>query len=95
MNTYVIMLQSTGLKLTKPLILRHIDHLRRLDDKGLYLLGGPFVDSNNGMIVVFAMNKEDANQIAASDPFVQEGARTYEVCQMELANRSNHYLSKE
>ncbi|MFA6739150.1 MAG: YciI family protein [Bacilli bacterium] len=92
MNTFVILLKSTGKKLTKALILRHINHLRHLDDTNRYLLGGPFIESGNGMIVIVADNKEEANQIAKSDPFVQEGVRTYEIFQLELANRSNQYL---
>lgn len=93
MNTYVIMLNKNSNKeLKQETILRHIAHLKNLHSDGKLILCGPFTDYPSGMVIVRAQSKEEAIKIAESDPFVVEGARTYEVRTWLLANEENNYL---
>ncbi|WP_374079359.1 YciI family protein [Bdellovibrio bacteriovorus] len=93
MNTYAIMLNKVpNHELSQELINRHIAHLRHLHRSGVLILCGPFTDHPSGMVVVKAPTKEAATEVAESDPFVKEGARTYEIRTWLLANEENNYL---
>lgn len=94
MNTYVIILEKVpGHEMTKDTIAHHVDHLRRLNSDGRLVLCGPFSDHPSGMVVVRAESKSEATQIAESDPFVIDGARTYAVRTWLLASEENNYLA--
>lgn len=90
---YAIMLnQIDGRSTTPDIIARHIAHLRELDDAGTLVLAGPFEDYPGGMVIIRADSLDAAKQIAASDPFVSEGVRTFEVRTWLLATKENGYL---
>ena len=90
---YAILLNKVdGRQTTPEIIARHIEHLRKLDDAGKLVLAGPFEDCPGGMVIVRADSLDAAKQIAASDPFVSEGVRTFEVRTWLLATRENGYL---
>jgi uncharacterized protein YciI len=90
---FVIFLNKAGdAPLSPETIRRHIEHLRALDQEGRLELCGPFTDHPSGMVVVKAKDKAEAEDIAKSDPFVREGARTFEVRTWLLARADNGYL---
>lgn len=90
---FVIILNKVeGREATPDLVARHIEHLRRLDDQGKLVLAGPFEDYPGGMVIVRADSLDSARCIAASDPFVIEGVRTFEIRTWLLATRENGYL---
>ena len=92
-NTFVIVLDKiTGVNATKETIARHIEHLRKLDQKGLLIMCGPFTDFPSGLVVINAKTKKQAIKIAESDPFVQEGVRSYSIRSWLLATAENNYL---
>jgi uncharacterized protein YciI len=94
MNTYVIVLDKvSGHILGKETILRHVEHLRSLHQEGRLVLCGPFSDYPSGMVVIKADDKDQATKIAESDPFVQEGARTFSIRTWLLANTENNFLA--
>jgi uncharacterized protein YciI len=77
---YVIVLHKVaGKELSPDTLRRHIAHLAALDAAGKLVLCGPFADHPSGMVIVQASDKHEATRIAESDPFVREGARTFEV----------------
>ena len=90
---YVIMLHKIpGRDTPKALVDRHIAHLRNLDDQGNLVLAGPFENYPGGMVIVRAESLDAARHIAESDPFVSDGARTFELRTWFLATRENDYL---
>lgn len=93
MNTFVIELAKIqGRETSKEIVDRHISHLRKLDQEGRLVLCGPFTDHPSGLVIVKASDKEEARQIASTDPFVKEGVRSYTVKTWLLANRENNFL---
>ena len=94
-NNFVISLAKiSGIETTFETIKRHVEHLRMLDQKGQLVLAGPFTDHPSGMVVVRARNKEEAMAIAKSDPFVSEGARSFEIRTLQIADEQNNYLGE-
>lgn len=71
---------------------KHVEHLKRLDEKGQLVLCGPFKDYDGGIIILKTESLEAAKMIAESDPFITEEFSTYELRTLELANKENHYL---
>lgn len=71
---------------------KHVEHLKRLDEKGQLVLCGPFKDYDGGIIILKTESLEAAKMIAESDPFITEGFSTYELRTLELADKENHYL---
>ena len=89
---YVIFLHAVeGAKLTKDLHWAHTDHIRKLDESGKLVLAGPFIEENIGMIAINAASKDEAREIAESDPFIIHGYRTYKILTLEYCCRENNY----
>ncbi len=67
----------------------HVAWLLDLEDHGLVfasgpLLSGPGVGPGSGVTVLRADDEDEARRIAAGDPFVLAGLRTFEVHQWRL-----------
>lgn len=93
MNTYAIMLDKiSDHETTKEAISRHISYLKKLDQEGCLVLAGPFTDFPSGMVIIKAMDKDQATKIAEADPFVKAGVRSFSVRTWLLANKENNYL---
>ena len=93
---YVIFLHAVpGAKLNKGLRRSHAEHLRMLDESGRLVLAGPFIEKNQGMIVINANSMDEARQIAEADPFVINGYRKYEILTLEYCCKDNNYRSPE
>lgn len=90
---FVIFLNTVeGKKASEELIRNHISFLRKLDREEKLVMCGPFTDRRGGMIVLKAASIEEAKQIAANDPFVQEGVRSFEVRSWELSCEENNHM---
>lgn len=89
---FVILISSTQPTIEPSLIQDHIAFLERLDNEGKLELCGPFLDYKGGMIILKVATKEEAEAIAASDPFVRKGGKTFEVRAWQLACEGNDYL---
>ncbi len=93
MIRYAIFLEKVpGRDTPRASIDAHVAHLRALDEAGKLVLCGPFTDHASGLVVVHARDKAEAEAIAAADPFVRDGVRTFTVRTWQLANRENNYL---
>lgn len=86
-----VMLMGSVKPMTETVIKEHVEHLRRLDDAGRLVLCGPFLDFKGGMVIFRAENIDEARRIAASDPFVAQGYRSFEVRTLEWTKRENNY----
>lgn len=69
----------------------HVQHLRALDNAGKLVLCGPLTDAPMGLVVIRAAHKNEAETVAAADPFVTRGLRTFTVNTWELAHAGNNY----
>lgn len=95
MVVYAIFLERIPKVITSPAMIRaHIAHLRDLDQRGALVLCGPFTDHPGGLVVVRAEDRAAAERIAAADPFVREGVRTYSIRTWQLATADNGYLGR-
>jgi uncharacterized protein YciI len=74
---------------TSEIMREHLAWQLRLEDEGKLFAAGPFdhdIDRNNrgpreplGMYIFAAKDREEAEAIAATEPFAREGYRTYQV----------------
>lgn len=89
---FVILLTKSTQPFSEPLVRRHVKYLKELDREKRLVLCGPFVDHKGGMVIIKAGSMEEARKIAASDPFVLEGAETFEIRTWLLSCEENHHL---
>ena len=73
------------------IVKKHVQYLKKLDDSGKLLLCGPFTDYDGGMVVLECRNIEEARAFAESDPFIEEGYKTFELRTLSIANKENNY----
>jgi len=92
---FIFLNQAGGKRLTQEVIEKHVAHLRKLDSEGRLEICGPFTDFAGGVVVVDALSIEEAHQIAISDPFVNQGYRTYEIRTMKWSREENNHLQAE
>ena len=67
--------------LEQPGLQGHVDHFRRHAQEGRLLAAGPFIDAACGGMVLFKpeVTREQALEIAASDPTIRSGLLEYEL----------------
>lgn len=68
----------------EPLLLDHLEHQVRLEKSGVLFAAGPLQNKagekmGHGMIVIRADSFEEADSIAAEDPFHKAGVREYTI----------------
>jgi uncharacterized protein YciI len=80
-------------ELTKALLNRHADHLRRLKREGKLFLCGPFQDDDGAIQILVCSGRDEAINLVESDPFIKEGYyASYEVHEWLEANEENNWL---
>ena len=93
---YVMFIErgKTYNKMTKEVVLRHVAHLKELDEEGKMALCGVFKGYPGvaGMVMLKAGSYEEAEEICKTEPLVIEGYATYKLRALQVANRENHYL---
>ncbi len=90
---YVILLNDNTCKTTtKEIVRSHVQHLKDLDKNGKLVMCGPFTNYKGGMVIIKAVNIDEAKQVAQDDPFVKEGFRTYEIRVLELSCKENNHM---
>lgn len=65
------------------LLPEHRAYLDRYRDDGVFLLWGRRVPRTGGLIVADGVDRQRIDAVAAEDPFVQAGAATYEVIEIQ------------
>ncbi len=88
---FVILLANVK-PFTPEIIKEHVAYLKTLDEKGIFVSGGPFIDYKGGMVIVKAANIEEARVIAENDPFIKNGYETFEIRTWLSACKENNYL---
>lgn len=81
-------------KVTKAVITRHVENLKKLDADGKIELCGPFKGYPGvaGMVVFKTQSYEEAEALCKLEPLVAEGYATYTLASLQVADRDNNYL---
>jgi len=93
---YVILLEKTKIynRMNKAAVVRHVDNIRALDDKGQLELCGVLRKCPGfaGIIILKVGSYEEAEEICKNEPLVVDGYVTYKLMSLEVGNRGNNYL---
>ena len=81
-------------KVTKAVITRHVENLRKLDAEGKIELCGPFKGYPGvaGMVIFKTESYEEAEALCRQEPLVAEGYATYILASLQVADKENNYL---
>ncbi|MCI9680584.1 MAG: hypothetical protein HFI26_04285 [Lachnospiraceae bacterium] len=81
-------------KVTKAVITRHVENLRKLDTEGKLELCGPFKGYPGvaGMVIFKTATYEEAEALCKQEPLVAEGFATYQLASLQVADKTNNYL---
>jgi uncharacterized protein YciI len=94
--TYVMLIErgKTYNRINRAMVLKHVEHIRKLDDDGKLVLCGPTKGYPGiaGMVILEVESFEEAEAICKSEPFVAEGYATYKLFSLRVGNRENNYL---
>ena len=93
---YVMMIKrgKSFNKVTKAVITRHVENLRKLDAEGKLELCGPFKGYPGvaGMVIFKTSSYEEADALCKLEPLVAGGYATYTLAALQVADRDNNYL---
>ncbi|MDE6889979.1 MAG: YciI family protein [Eubacterium sp.] len=81
-------------KVTKAVITRHVENLKKLDDDGKLVLCGPLKGCPGvaGMVIFKTPSQEEAEELCKQEPLVTEGYATYTLAALQVADKENNYL---
>ena len=81
-------------KMTKQVVMEHVENIRKLDDAGKLHICGVFkgYPGMAGMYILKTENREEAEEICRTEPLVTGGYATYKLVGLQIANRENNYL---
>ena len=81
-------------KVTKAVITRHVENLKKLDSEGKIELCGPFKGYPGvaGMVIFKTESYEKAEALCKLEPLVAEGYATYILASLQVADKDNNYL---
>ncbi len=81
-------------RVTKAVIERHVENLRKLDAEGKIQLCGPFQGYPGvaGMVIFQTASLEEADALCKQEPLVAEGYATYILATLQVADKENNYL---
>lgn len=81
-------------KVTKAVITRHVENLRKLDAEGKIELCGPFKGYPGvaGMVIFKTQSYEEAEALCKQEPLVAEGYASYILVALQVADKDNNYL---
>jgi uncharacterized protein len=63
---------------------QHVDFLLEKEKEGVIFARGRFSDDTGGLVIYRAESLEQATEIAASDPYVDSGARELELHEWDM-----------
>lgn len=81
-------------KVTKAVITRHVENLKRLDADGKIELCGPLKGCPGvaGLVIFKTQSYEEAESLCQVEPLVAEGYATYTLATLQVADKENNYL---
>lgn len=89
MQLYIMIVSPLRAEGGEERFLAHIKHQVDLEKRGIMFGAGPLQDEDKegptrGMIVIRAKSFADARRIAATDPYIKAGARSYKLYRWNL-----------
>lgn len=63
---------------------QHLDFLEQKRNEGTILMNGRFVDGAGGLVIYQAHSFEEVLALVEEDPYVIQGARTFEIHEWEM-----------
>ncbi len=95
-HLYVMMIKRGKAynKVTKAVITRHVEHLKKLDADGKIALCGPLkgYPGMAGMVVFKTQSYEEAEALCRLEPLVAESYAAYTLATLQVADKDNNYL---
>ncbi len=81
-------------KMTRQVVMEHVENIRKLDDEGKLEICGVFKDYPKmaGMYILKTESRREAEAICNAEPLVRGGYATYRLVGLQIANRENNYL---
>jgi uncharacterized protein YciI len=81
-------------RMNKTAVERHVDNIRKLDDKGKLETCGVLrkCPGYAGMIILKCESYEEADAICKTEPLVVDGYATFKLMSFQVGNRENNYL---
>jgi len=81
-------------RVNKEMVIKHVAHIRKLDENGKLELCGPLKGYPGvaGMVILKADSYEEAEELCKSEPFVVEGYATYKLVTLRVGDKDNNYL---
>lgn len=94
MYMMIIEKSKTYNKITKKVIIEHVENIRKLDEEGKLEICGVFkgYPGMAGMYILKTKSREEAEEICNREPLVTGGYATYKLVTLQIANRENNYL---
>jgi uncharacterized protein YciI len=93
---YMMMIKKskTYQKMTKQIVMEHVENIRKLDDEGKLEICGVFkgYPGMAGMYILKTESREEAEEICNAEPLVMGGYASYQLVGLQIANRENNYL---
>ena len=93
---YMMMIEKSKSynKVTKKIIIEHVENIRRLDDEGELEICGVFkgFPGMAGMYILKTESREEAEELCKMEPLVVGGYATYKLVTLQIADRENNYL---
>lgn len=89
-----IVKSKTYNRMTKAVVERHVENIRKLDESGKLKLCGVYKGYPGvaGMFILIAESFEEAKALCKTEPLVAEGFATYKLHALQVANSENNYL---
>jgi len=93
---YVMFIErgKTYNKMTKEVVIKHVENIRVLDEDGKIELVGAFKGYPGvaGMVIFKTSSYEEAEELCKREPLVALGYATYKLHRLQAANKDNNYL---
>lgn len=80
-------------ELKEELLIKHVDHLKNLNNDSKLFICGPLKDNDQAIQILVCDTVEEAINLVENDPFIKEGYYAkYELNELIEANEENNWL---
>lgn len=79
MSHYAVFLPMKDEEKSKEYRPAHLNYLTKKEEEGKVFAKGRFTDGSGGLVIYIAENVEEVEEMVKKDPYVESGARDYEI----------------
>ncbi|GIQ67219.1 hypothetical protein DUZ99_17610 [Xylanibacillus composti] len=84
MKYYAVFLKMQDAELSQKFRPEHLAYLDKRRAEGAIFANGRFVDGAGGLVIYKAENEQQVEEMVKQDPYIIEGARSYEIHEWEI-----------